>query len=148
MTFKNIHQRKKDFLEMCALYIAHICYKHITDLSFVFSVEKQEKLLGCFNSGVSQDINVNVKFTSRRVYGSIDAYGNRKYTLYLNLKHCSQSKGVLLETLAHELRHIWQLEKKPGLFNDKLPYKIRPHEIDANDFAAMVLNNIGIKKCN
>ena len=146
MIFKNIHQRKKDFLEMCALYIAHICYKHIRYLSFVFRIEKQE-VIWCFNSGVSQDVDVTIKFTNRKVYGSIHKINNYEYDLFLNKEHCA-TNHILLETLAHELRHIWQFIETPHIFTKKKRYNERPHEIDANDFATRVLNDLGIKKCN
>lgn len=51
--------------------------------------------------------------------------------------------------IAHELRHAWQLERRPEMFKayhasdelDLVAYNMQPAELDANAFAAMVMRD-------
>ena len=51
--------------------------------------------------------------------------------------------------IAHELRHAWQLEKRPAMFEnyqasdelDIVAYNLQPAELDANAFGALVMRD-------
>lgn len=48
----------------------------------------------------------------------------------------------LFTTVAHEMRHAWQLEHRPDIFSFEEAYNDQPHEEDARKFADKVISII------
>lgn len=43
---------------------------------------------------------------------------------------------MMIDSLAHEMRHAWQLQYKPDIMDFTIAYRERPHEEDARAFAS------------
>jgi len=69
-----------------------------------------------------------------------------KSALYIVSK--KELEGLVIETLAHELRHAYQTSEMVGSpsfsFNSLIPDKDRPEEVDAREYATKFIQSVGI----
>ena len=80
-------------------------------------------------------------FTRRKIPKTLGAYYPDTDTVQIDLSCLSMTGSDNFRVVvAHELRHRWQY-KHGWVFNCKLPYKERKHEIDAREYAFEFLRN-------
>jgi hypothetical protein len=103
--------------------------------------------------GIDNNLNIIITFESS-FDGGVLQHDINNYEIYLNP---NLEERELLDAIAHEVRHVWQLSTKrlvytghhQYLWEDELEYKHshyeigkHPHEIDANNFMRQVRSEL------
>ena len=106
----------------------------------IHSVGLKALLIAKKELGLEHDIKIDTFFERNKKGGRVDdidtVYVNVGCTEFLGLSEEVLIKSISL-VVAHEVRHIWQIEHDAFEFEESLDmeWADRPHEIDAEKYA-------------